>query len=62
MSYKIEWEDVIETASSPKQATLWATISIAKGESIRFTVTDLKTNKQYIVDGDQVTEVENHNL
>lgn len=50
MSYKVEWENELDTPTSALQAAKEAMKDIANGESLCFTVTDYKTGQRYSVD------------
>lgn len=50
MKYKVEWEDEIENARGPLDAAMMCSQDIADGNSLVFTVTELKTGKKYLVD------------
>lgn len=50
MAYKIEWDNEVDSATSPLEAAVWAFEGIENQESLMFTVTDLSTGKRYSVD------------
>lgn len=60
--YRVEWENDLDNAKTPLQAARLAFEEIRNGDSLAFTVIELKTGKIFSVDlneddGDEVNEI-----